>query len=148
MPAAAARCLAYSSVVSGAKLRMLDLNPVLLNPQRDTNTRTSRKRFALTRTPKKRIRARRFRAPSLYIPRADFKPVAIGIETMATGLWEKRSAGVSRRCRLRSVLPTRWRRKSHLRHRRRLHNALRSLRADYPTGAQVIPDPTQSKLCS
>jgi len=29
MPAAAAKRLAYSSVVSGAKLRMLDLNPLL-----------------------------------------------------------------------------------------------------------------------
>jgi len=69
---------------------MLDLNPLcqILAKQ---NTNSSREILALTRTPKKRIRARRFRAASLYVPRTDFNPVAIGIETMATGLGKKKS---------------------------------------------------------
>jgi NAD(P)H-hydrate repair Nnr-like enzyme with NAD(P)H-hydrate epimerase domain len=41
------------------------------------------------------MRARRFRAASLYVPRAEFNPVATGIETMATGLWEKKSPALA-----------------------------------------------------
>src|SRR6185369_8754122 len=69
---------------------MLELTPCFqILAKQDTNS--SREKLALTRTPKKRIRARRFRAASLYVPRADFNPVAIGIETMATGLGKKKS---------------------------------------------------------
>jgi hypothetical protein len=50
---------------------------------------------ALTRTPKKQIRARRFRAGSLYVPRNDFHPVAFAIVTMPTGLWKKKSSALA-----------------------------------------------------
>ena len=41
------------------------------------------------------MRARRFRAASLYVPRDDVHPVAIGIVTMATGLWKKKSPALA-----------------------------------------------------
>jgi len=78
---------------------MLRLEPMRL----DLNTTPSRAGLllwapateALTRTSKKQIRARRFRAGSLYVSRDDFIPVAIGVVTMATGLWKKKSSALA-----------------------------------------------------
>jgi len=47
------------------------------------------------RIPKKRMRARRFRAGSLYVPREDFHSAAIDIVTIATGLWRKKSPALA-----------------------------------------------------